>query len=181
MVTSDNDPRRATAGDPSLPSVHPSAAAAAPRSRASPHFGSRFSPSPRTLSTQLSTFSGNVSEKEVREGEAGYGGRQAASEKCPRSVTTPPPPPFFLLLLQLVLHPSRARERTGLDSERMGHTCAARILVFSFLLPSFLPSFPSPPSSAIRATPSTSSISRRSPLPSAKLNSPAHDPAVRNS
>jgi len=154
MVTSDNDPRRATAGEtPLVPrSVRLSAAAAAPRSRASPRFGSRFSPSPRTLSTQLSTFSGNV-----REGEAGNGGRQAASEKCPRSVTTLRLLSFFflssflrLLLPHLVLHPrARERERGWIRNE-----WATRVpRAFSFFPSSFLPSFLPPCPSVVRYPP----------------------------
>lgn len=111
-----------------------------------PRFGSRSSPPLRTLSTQLSTFSGTLERKGRREADGmmrwvGYGGRQAASEKCPRSVTT-------LRLFFSSSAPSgtpRARAvHTGWrwreDSERMGHTCAAHSL-FSSFLPSFLFSF----------------------------------------
>lgn len=150
-------------------------------------FGTRLSsPSSlaRTLSTQLSTFfrgcerdvwkEGAGREKErLRWRWAGYGGRQAASEKCPWSVTTHHL--FFSLLLLFCPRPAppcaqrphRVRRRE--DSERMGHTCAAHSLVFfSSFLPSFLPVLlfllrlllPPRPVHPLRALPPTSSISQ---------------------
>lgn len=165
MVTSDNGPRRAAAGPPPLSSLG---------SRrplpGTPHFGSRSSPSPRTLSTQLSTFSKNVSGKEERGGSwgwTGYGGRQAASEKCPRSVTIPSACSFFFLFLPPASpltprpHPRASLTRNGAQAKGDGgegeggefgtngpHVCRAGSRFF------FRPTFRPFPSSFAPAWPS---------------------------
>lgn len=86
--------------------------------------------------------------RESREGWVGYDGRLAASEKCLWSVTTLLPLFFFLLLYRPTPFPGVYCWRWEVDSERMGHTCAAHSRFF--FLPSFLPSIPTRPNALHR-------------------------------